>query len=487
METALNVASFVFVSTLLFGLALLAYGVWNYWDRHRFALRSPSSEPLPTRALDEARRALEKLRSRFFRASGARCTRLGHEVQRLEIRIQHLQQHTNEDQALYYQLYRRREKAWRLWKQAFDRMDSLHRRERKAARGELTDLVMRFREADALVRDEWHRAIARDELNLQELQTQGVLATESTAQDEDSAAAEEFPDEASSAEGAAETPSQITARPTEEHSPAAAERAPAPAPERPARAAEAAKSGVAQGGAPPANEAPPAGPTAVMRQADFAIPDLPKAGLRYADPEFSMAGLPGEMLSDVNLRGASFAGVRLTGVQSFKRCDLGGLDFRGGMLPRAEQPHQFVECDLTGVNFAHAQMEYALFLRCNLSYSQWEGAQLNRVKFAECRIAGARWDGADLSRTVMTPDVLSQGDFSQVLQPPHAPAPSPYDARKPAGSAPRPEAPEATAGPGGFAQGAELPAGEGSDALPTAAATPAQPVDAQAPTPHEET
>jgi hypothetical protein len=367
------------------------------------------------------------------------------------MRISHVQRRTDEDQFPYYQLCRRREKAWLLWKQGFDRIASLHRRERQAARAEIVERVKRYRELDQMVRDEWHRAVARDALILEELRSQGVLVTEP--------APSEPPSLAAASDAGARQEQPMTAGEGKPASPATDE-----------GQADPAASPEMEGGDPQAESVEPIertgrsttvpdgerAPAAAMRQADFEIPDLPKSGLRYADPEFSMAGLPGGMLSELNLSGASFAGVRLTGVHYYRRCNLSGVDFRGAALPRAERPHQFVECDLTGASFASAELEYALFLRCNLSYSQWQGARLNRVKFAGCRILGTQWSGVDLSRTVMTPETLAQGNFSQALQPPRAPsAPSlePPGSAQAQGAAPPPGgvsgAPAAPSVPGG--------------------------------------
>jgi uncharacterized protein YjbI with pentapeptide repeats len=433
METALNIATYAFLATLGFGLLLLGYGIWGWWVWRRYHLPAPTMERLPTRSLDAAHKALEGIRSRYFHASGEKRNRLGLELQRLEMRIHHVQQRTNEDQFTYYQLCKRREKSWRDWKKFFDHVDTLNRRERRKNRTALADATKQFRSLDKLVHDEWHRALVLDEMNLQELRTQGVLPPEESAA---AAAAADGPPEESGASRGPGKPGPVQAFAPEQQE--AGEAAPSQATPAalPAHGAAAAD--------PPADETSPpfaTGASGAMHQEDFAMADLPKAGLRYADPEFNMAVIPGGLLADANLSGASFAGVRMTGTQIFRRCNLSGIDLRGVALPRAEQPHQFVNCDLTGASFAQASIEYVLFLRCELSYSQWQQARLNRVKFSECRIAGADWSGVDLSRTIISPDMQGPADFTQAAQPPHISAPSPYaPGTRPASGQPAPGA-----------------------------------------------
>jgi len=433
METLLNIATFVFLATLGFGLLLLGYGLWGWLNWRRYHLPAPDMERLPTRALDEAHKGLERLRSQYFRASGEKRNRLGLEVQRLEMRIHHLQQRTNEDQFAYYQLCKRREKSWREWKKIFDHLGTVPRRERARTRASLADATRRFRELDKLVRDEWHRALALDDMNLRELHSQGVLPEE--GQTSAAAAPEAETAQVKLPRSAATEADPVAAAEAREASPPSLQAGPAaPAP-------------MAAPLQPPADATSPpfaAAASGALHQEDFALPDLPKAGLRYSDPEFSMASIPGGMLADASLTGASFAGVRLTGIQVFRHCDLPGIDLRSITLPRADKPHQFVDCDLTGASFAQAQIEYVLFLRCNLSYSQWHNARLNRVKFSECRIEGSNWTGVDLSRTIISPDMQAQADWSRALQPPLVSAPSPYAQGKGAAAPPAsPTAPQA--------------------------------------------
>ncbi|MEE8554607.1 MAG: hypothetical protein V3T00_02015, partial [bacterium] len=176
METALNIASIVFLLTLLFGVALIAVLTWTYLARDRYSVKFPVIETLPTIALDEAREALERLKAQYYRAGGQKRGLLGHEVQRIEMRIQYLQQRTNEDQYTYYELCKHREQAWREWKEFYDPMTSLGRGERHQAQSHVARAVRKVHALDRKVNDERHRAVARDELRLEELRAQGVLA-----------------------------------------------------------------------------------------------------------------------------------------------------------------------------------------------------------------------------------------------------------------------------------------------------------------------
>jgi len=210
---------------------------------------------------------------------------------------------------------------------------------------------------------------------------------------------------------------------------------PADEPSATAAAAASPAAAAAEGSAPetepppaprPIDDLPPFGPPATgeMHQADFLAPEAPKSQRRYADPALSLAGVPGGQISETDLSGSSFAGVVFQGVHKYARCNMANADFRRIALPRAEQPHQFVECDFTGASFAECAIDYALFARCILSHSLWQGAVLNGVKFADCTVEGTAWDGVDLSRTVISGATLSQGDFSRAQLPPRVSAPS---------------------------------------------------------------
>ena len=189
METALNIASIVFVVTLLFGAGILFVLLWNYMARDRYAIHLAPTEPIPTSAVDSAREALESLKAVYFPASGERRTLLGHEVQRLEMRIQYLQQRANEDEYTYYQACRQREKAWHEWRDAFDQMSGLPRGNRQQMQQEVNRRLRRYRRTHILVNEEWHRAVARNGLRLEELRSQGVLDVEPASPHV------EFPDE----------------------------------------------------------------------------------------------------------------------------------------------------------------------------------------------------------------------------------------------------------------------------------------------------
>lgn len=484
MQTALDIASITFAVTVLFGLGMLAFWAWSYFGHDRFAIKQPILERLPTIALDQARDALERMKAHYYRTSGASRTPLGHDIHRLEMRIQFLQKKTDEEQFLYYQLGRRRDQAWHQWKEAFGQMTAKERHARQNLHTLIRDAVGKYRELDRALETERHQAVARDHLNLEELQAQGVLASQavdisrepppldpveerrSTGEAEDGAspipaaadeptdATEELYPPTSPAESNSSSESSPPTEPLEEPlgEPVVATESGEPAQPIPSGEAEPS----AEGEAAPqtekvestspvesaTEEETPLPPFEIetygeFGQTEFDASDSPKTGLRYADPTFELTALPEGELVGSDLTGTSFARVKFQALHRYRDCIMAGIDLRRIELLRRETPHKFLRCDLKGASFAEAAIEYTLFAHCDLSGSLWNGARLDRVKFVNCRIDRVQWGQVDLSRTVMSADMMAGIDFSEAAHPPHnypgarEPAPTQTDQPEP--------------------------------------------------------
>lgn len=469
MQLALDIASTAIILTLFFGVGLLFLAAWYYVTYHRFGIRHPAVRTLPTRAVDSANAVLERLQARQRTLPAAERVRLGHDIHWLELRLRHLQRKTNDEQRLYYELVRRRQREWLHGKELFDRLQSFDRRARREAREEIQRIKRRLHELDRMVQDEWHRAVAHDDMNLEELRGQGVLELDrrpagyTAFPDEEAppprAATSEAPAGADTAAAGAGEAGQAAASPagaTEaEAEPAEGEPAGSEGKAAPVDEGATAPAGEAGAGAEPAPEAEAeAGrepfavhTTGAMHQEDFQFPGYPLAHRRYADPVFDMRQVPRQRLVGKDLSGASFRGVRLLGVHRYRDCRFRGADLRDVHLARGEHPHAFVGCDLSGASLAGSVLEYVVFVRCDLIDTRWEGARLNLVKFEDCAAEGAAWEGVDLSRTHMSPAMWARTDLSAAARPPHNYAPEAASA----GDEPAPEA----AGPA-----AETPAEE---------------------------
>jgi len=426
VKLALNIASAVFLLTVLAGLVLLGIAVWLLVHRVPSVPGRPGVRRAPTRSVDEAHRALEALKQRYYASHGIAREKLGFDLRRMERRVQLLEQQTEEEQAPYYAAAHRLHEAWREWKAVHDEAVRLHRRERHKAMERFHHAGRRYRAAERDVREQWELAVARDDLALDELRNQGVLKPQTPASPRDTAQEEE------------ETPAQGTPPPpgpVEEPPPQASP----PSPEPPAPDAGSEPTPGMAAPAPPVSEgATPPDPAAhlpPLHQADFAQgePNFPYR--RYADETFDLSFTPTGILVAADLTGGVFAGVRFTGLHRHVDGHYAALHLRGATFGTEPRPHQFVRCNLAGADFSGAHLAYMVFSRCDLSRTTWAGTVLNKVKFVACDLTDVDWAQADLHRTVMSPEMLEQTDFSTASALPHN-----HPARQ------APPAPEAEAG-----------------------------------------
>ncbi|MDH4224426.1 MAG: pentapeptide repeat-containing protein [Deltaproteobacteria bacterium] len=174
METALDIATLLFLVTFVFGLALAGILVTRMAHYHK-PLPPPNRERLPTRSLDRANQGVDTLKSRYYRAAGSQRARLAHEIHRLEIRVTQIQEKTADDQYAYYQLARKQEKIYQEWKELHDQIPRLKKEERENSRKLLLEASQKYSAIGQDMRDEWHRAAALDDLFYEELKNQDVF------------------------------------------------------------------------------------------------------------------------------------------------------------------------------------------------------------------------------------------------------------------------------------------------------------------------
>ncbi|MEE8395513.1 MAG: hypothetical protein V3S29_05615, partial [bacterium] len=280
MKLALDISFYLYAATVLFGAGLMAYVLWKILFRPPALPPLPKPREVPGKAIPEMRETLQTAKRETLNTSGARRERLEQECLRLEKRLDKLIDRTTLEQENYYRALKRRETAWRKWKALHDQAYA----EKKVAelKPKLRNAERSYREAERRVEDEWHRAIAHDLINLEELHGQGVLTP-----------AEREPDGPPAGPPAAETAQEAAGEAPTEGDPGAADDAAPPAAE-------------------PEMEEPAGDGGPGLRQADFREAGLVALGQQYLDPVLSLADLEGGLLLGAELAGCSFAGVRLS-------------------------------------------------------------------------------------------------------------------------------------------------------------------------------
>jgi uncharacterized protein YjbI with pentapeptide repeats len=119
---------------------------------------------------------------------------------------------------------------------------------------------------------------------------------------------------------------------------------------------------------------------------EFELEDARLAGGSFAEAEAGSGRLAHAQLSDLDLRGAKFRGIRLVDVIG-EAVDASNGDWRGAQMRRV----LFSGCRLTGLALGEANLEEVVFRDCKLDYANFRFAELNRVSFEDCLL-----DEADL-------------------------------------------------------------------------------------------
>ena len=438
MQTALEISFYVLAGIVALGLLMVLVLVKDLFFHGHFTVHPPALKRVPTTALDESRRVLGELKAAHGKAQGERKNAVSYEIKHLEHRIATLEDKTYRDQSDYYDAVRARERIWREWRALHQEGSQGGFRRRKELAPALAEHKAQYLALDREVNEEWHRAVARDSLTLEELRSQGVLEPEALNP-------QPAPEEAGAQAEA--TPPLPPARPPSKW--------PTPlAPYPPAAAGE-------------------------LRQEDLLRPDLPKSERTYVEPVLALGALPNGVLAGVDFSRSSLAEVEFGGVHRYQNCAFVATDLRRIELKLAEAAHVFQDCDFRGASLAQSLLAGTVFRRCNLSSTHWRGARLDRIKFESCRLDGIHWEGVDLSRTVFSEDMLASADFSEAGAPPHNLSP-PADPTPATGGTPpgpsRAAPPSPTQGPARRA--APSPGGAANAAPP---ANPAQPAPSVGP------
>ncbi|MDH4120152.1 MAG: pentapeptide repeat-containing protein [Deltaproteobacteria bacterium] len=460
METALNIATYLFMLTFLSGVGLLGYILISVYH-YRRPLPRPKLERPPARALERAGEKLELLKAKYYRSGPGDRVELTQEIRRLESRIQQIRQRTTDEQYDYVHLFRKLEKKWEDWKELSEKLAKAPREERAKQQKHVAQAVKAVLETQARLDQEWKRVDTLDHLHVEELAAQGVIEAQPnpwkvradrsaqapgvSAEPAWEASLGDLPPLSaahSSGPSSAQLARQPSGRPSAPAAPVAAltER---PAPFVLATKDESQGRKNAHGGesfglgdlnlgledmagetglwADPVPEGFadqgrfPLAVVGVLSQAGMADPARAKSAMRYTDEELSLEFSPQRLMVGADFQGTDFSGVRFTGAHRYKECDFTGGDLAGVLLPRAEQPHRFIGCRLRGARMAGCRMDSVVFSDCDLAATDWSGAVLHRVKFVNCDVTGTVWDKADLGLAVFSAETAAGADFSRAL------------------------------------------------------------------------
>ncbi len=456
MQAALEISFYVIAVVFAIGMLMVLVLLKDVFFHGRFTAILPAVKRVPTTSLEAVRAVLKELKSTYATARGPQRDTIAYEIKHLEHRISTLEDKTYIDQSDYYDAAKARERGWREWRALHEEARQGGYRKRRELRTLLDEKKAAYRQLEREVDEEFHRAVARDSLTLEELRSQGVLDPGVLRPEEPTAAADSGVPEPGDAQP-----------PPEEETP----------------------TGGGQRASKWSTPLPPYPPAAggQLRQTDMALPDLPKTERTYTDPTFNLSELQNGLMSGVDFSLSSFAEVAFVGVHRYQDCTFIGTDLRRIELDRVEGAlHVFQGCDFRGASFAQSTLSGVVFRRCNLANTHWRGARLDRVKLEQCSLDDIHWEGVDLGRCIVSEDMLAGADYSQAGRPPHndpaaegAPAPAPQpgpprqepgpDSRRPVADTaqeglPQPASPPANDVPAPTMQPEARPAAETPDA-----------------------
>jgi uncharacterized protein YjbI with pentapeptide repeats len=193
---------------------------------------------------------------------------------------------------------------------------------------------------------------------------------------------------------------------------------------------------------------------ALMEGVDFSGADLGGAnfsqavlargrfgGAKLAQANFSGANLGFSKLAGVDASAVNFSGAVLAGADlskaNFSRANLAGCDLLGARLAGANMsgvsaagakfiqvdlkpdpgnpgnPDAMPDMDLTGLQFAGADLSKAIFLQCQLDGADFSGARLGQAVFLTAAGSGVNFSGADLENLRVVKDSrLDKANFT---------------------------------------------------------------------------
>jgi uncharacterized protein YjbI with pentapeptide repeats len=141
---------------------------------------------------------------------------------------------------------------------------------------------------------------------------------------------------------------------------------------------------------------------------EFVLEDVQIAGASFAGVDAGSGRLAHVQLTDVDLRDSKLRGTRLIDVRG-EAVDASNGDWRGAHMRRV----LFSGCRLTGWNLGESNLEEVTFRDCKLDYASFRFAVLDRVSFEDCvltdtdlqavrckssRFAGCQLHGTDFNK-----------------------------------------------------------------------------------------
>jgi hypothetical protein len=527
MQAALDLAAYALAATLGVGVLLLGMLAYDIWASDRFRIQHPDYVRLPNAVLDAVREVYDRMKAAYGFASPAERRHLELHLRRMQERVQLLEQRVLDEQAPYYKAVSRREKVWRASKTLSDQVRQMSWIDRRRARMRLEGAATAYHLADEGVQEEWTRGVLRDQVMLEDLRAQGLLAADYVAKLAEQArayAARGAPPEAPEAwqepgvepDAPAPLPGEAAPDAHEGPLPAAAAAAPQgpPAPResgprsigtltydrlREALAPMFGRKRRLRGQPVPVDPAPipasgwtPAPPpprVAAPGAFDHAVgPPAPVPG----NPEAGAGRPPGTQatfgLQDL-LDGAGAAAGRRYADASFsvdrlprgilRQADLSGAGFAGVLFAGR---HRYLDCRFANADLSAIRLDPQgrahQFVRCDFRGARFDASRLGFALFHECDLTGTRWTGARLERIRFSHCLLNGVEWSgaEFVETRMVTGGPPSAER----SGPPAEPPPAEPPP------AEPPPAEPADAASADAPVPAPPV-ASAPPPPEAT
>lgn len=139
---------------------------------------------------------------------------------------------------------------------------------------------------------------------------------------------------------------------------------------------------------------------ASLRRANLTLADLTEANLSGVDAD--EAGFDRAVLVEANVQQGRFRHVSFQAAQLL-HCDLSCADLGAARL---------VEADLTGVEGAGVQAQWAVFARARLSESRWDRAHLTGARFQGATMSKTRLWEADLDHACFDEARMDQANLS---------------------------------------------------------------------------
>jgi uncharacterized protein YjbI with pentapeptide repeats len=148
------------------------------------------------------------------------------------------------------------------------------------------------------------------------------------------------------------------------------------------------------------------------RPAPAAIGATQLPDLDLGEPELVEVG-DAESYEEVRLKGVSFEGTKLRGLQLVDvwadRVSAANGDWGGGLLRRVV----FEEARLTGLSLGEARIEEVHFKSCKLDYANFRHSTIEFASFEDCVLANADFQGARIYATRFSGCQLAAADLTK--------------------------------------------------------------------------